>query len=95
MEDRSDQDKENTDSRSGTEVSSENQDVIEQSLTSSHQNYTTRGATSLTNTSTNSVLARQRVINQRYMLADPGKALETTNMNVFVDRSYLSTNAPG
>jgi len=28
------------------------------------------------------------------MLADTGKALETTNMDVFVDKSYLNTTAP-
>lgn len=31
----------------------------------------------------NSALARQRAINQRYLMADPSQALQTSTMNVF------------
>ena len=34
---------------------------------------------------------RQNDINKRYLLADPTNALETTNMNVFKERSMLSS----
>ena len=33
---------------------------------------------------------RQNDINKRYLMADPSQALETTNMNVFKERSMMS-----
>lgn len=42
----------------------------------------------------NSTQARQKAINQRYMMVDPGNALETTGINVFNDKSYLSGLTP-
>lgn len=39
-------------------------------------------------------VARQDAIARRYLLADPSQALETTNMNVFKEKSMVSSVAP-
>ena len=39
-------------------------------------------------------IKRQQDINKKYLMADPTQALETTNMNVFKERSAVSSFAP-